>query len=200
MSVRAKIAKLLLDLSQEARMQRAAEQGFDTSTPLYHGTSKDKDFQKFKDSRRGTWTTTDPAEASGYARQNDSKSYKLSTERGAKPWDMVPVNSADRVIPLYAKPLQNPATVESYPEWLAGADNYQRAQTQWFDQLRSQGHDGVLLPGGVRVDFDNANLRGQFAPFDPANAGKPVIMGGGLGVAAPVLGELVDPTKYEMLP
>ena len=178
--------KAALDMSEEARLARAAEQGFDTSAPVYHGTSKDADFKKFKDSRHGTWTTTSPEEASGYARQNDSKGYRMSTERGAKPWDMEAVNSADRVIPLYAKPLENPYVVTEmgFPEHLRTASNYKKAQSEWFDQLKRAGHDGVIMPGGpdgsgIRVDFDNANLRGQFAPFDPRNEGKSVIFGAG---------------------
>lgn len=177
-----KAARSALDMSQEARMARAAEQGYDTSTPLYHGTSKDADFQKFKDSRHGTWTTSDPKEASGYAMQNDSQSYRMSTARGAKPWDMEPVNSASRVLPLYAKPLQNPAHFSSYPEHLQGATNYKRAQSEWFDELRRAGHDGIVMQGGpdgskVRVDFNNANLRSAFAAFDPKNIGKSTITG-----------------------
>jgi hypothetical protein len=175
------VRKSLLDMGTEARMARAAQQGFDTEVPLYHGTSKDADFKKFKDSRHGTWTTTDPAEASGYALQNDSRSYRLSQERGAKPWDMEEVNSKSRVLPLYAKPLENPAFVESYPERLQGATNYKKAQSEWFDELKAKGHDGVMMPGGVRIDFDNANLRSQFAPFDPANEGRSMILGAGAG-------------------
>jgi hypothetical protein len=169
-----------LDLSTEARLARATEQGFDTSTPLYHGTSKDVDFKRFKDSRHGTWTTTEPKEASGYAMQNDSKNWVYDTSPGAKPYSLRAVNSADRVLPLYGKPLQNPAYAESYPERLHGATNYKRAQSEWFDELKAKGHDGLMM-GNVRVDFNNANLRSQLAPFDPKNEGKGVIFGAGAG-------------------
>jgi hypothetical protein len=195
--MRSRVVKALLDMSQEARMARAAEQGFDTTTPLYHGTSKDVDFQKFKDSRHGTWTTTDPKEASGYATQNDSKSFRLAPGGG---WNMEPVNSAERVLPLYGRPLQNPyvMTEQGYPDALKNATNYKKAQSEWFDQLRSQGHDGVVMPGNVRVDFNNSNLRGQFAPFDPANVDTNKIMGAvvpGVGISA-----LADPGLYETPP
>jgi hypothetical protein len=167
-----------LDMSQEARMARAADQGFDTSTPLYHGTSKDVDFQKFKDSRHGTWSTTDPADASGYAKFNDSQGYRLVPGGG---WQMEPVNSASRVLPLYGKPLENPYNVmeKGYPEGLDRVGNYKKAQSDWFDQLKSQGYDGVQMPGGVRVDFDNANLRSTVAKFDPKNSGKSMLLGAG---------------------
>ena len=159
-----------LDMNQDARLARAADQGYDTSSPLYHGTSKDADFKKFKDSRHGTWTTTDPESASMYARENDSKG--LVYDRGK----YEPVNSADRVLPLYGKPLQNPYT-GPVPDSIRTASNYKKAQSDWFDQLKRQGYDGVDMGGGVRVDFDNANLRSQFAPFDPKNQGKSMLLG-----------------------
>lgn len=166
--------KSLLDLGTEARLARAEAQGFDTSAPLYHGTSKDFDFKTFKDTRHGTWTTIDPVEASGYAIQNDSKSFRLT----GKGWEMEPVNSASRVLPLYAKPLENPYT-GAIPDAVRNASNYKKAQSAFFDQLRGQGYDGVLLPGGIRVDFNNANLRSTLAPFDPKNEGRSVIFGAG---------------------
>lgn len=171
------VSRAALDMSQEARMARAAEQGFDTSRPLYHGTSKDVDFKKFKDSRHGTWTTDDPASASMYAKNNDSKNLVL--DHSAPGYQFKEINSADRVLPLYAKPMANPYTVTEYPEAVRNATNYKRAQSEWFDHLKRQGHDGLLMPGGVRVDFRNENLRSTFAPFDPKNAGKPMILGAG---------------------
>lgn len=173
------------------RLARAVAQGFDTSTLRYHGTSKDKDFRKFQDSRHGTWTTTSPEDASGYAMSNDSMGHRLAPGGG---WQMEEVNSASRVLPLYARPLQNPLVVDEVPEFLRNAGNYKKAQSDWFDQLRRAGHDGVIFPGGVRVDFNNANLRGQFAPFDPKNIDKSVIMGGlgGAAALAPAFGSL-DP-------
>ena len=53
----AKAPKAALDMSQEARMARAAEQGFDTSKTLYHGTSNE--FDKFKTNRAGITYLTD---------------------------------------------------------------------------------------------------------------------------------------------
>jgi len=51
-----------LDMSQDARLARAREQGFDTDTPVYHGT--DKDFAAFDPDRSWGgqyWSTTDKA-------------------------------------------------------------------------------------------------------------------------------------------
>ena len=101
----------------------------------YTGTSKDKDFPNFKVEGHGAWFTKDPSVASMYAAENDSKGFKRDG------WDMVPVNTADRVIPAYLR-AENPFT-GPLPE-SAMADNYKKAQTQWFDQLRAQGHDAWM--------------------------------------------------------
>jgi len=162
-----------LDMSQEARLARAQAEGFDTATPVYHGTSKDAEFKKFKDSRHGTWTTRDPKEASSYATQNDSMGHSYEGGR------FIPTNTASRVMPMYAKPLENPYVVDKVPDAVRNASNYKKAQSEWFDSLRRAGHDGVDYGSGVRVDFRNENLRSAFAPFDPKNTDKSVILGAG---------------------
>jgi hypothetical protein len=101
----------------------------------YTGTSKDKDFPDFNVGRHGAWFTKNPADASMYAQQNDSKGYKRQG------WDHVPVNTADRVIPAYLR-AENPYT-GPLPD-IAYAQNYKKAQSDWFDQLRAQGHDAWM--------------------------------------------------------
>ena len=101
----------------------------------FTGTSKDKDFANFNVGRHGAWFTKDPADASMYARENDSKGYRREG------WDMVPVNTADRVIPAFLRS-ENPFT-GPLPD-MARAENYKKAQSDWFDQLRSQGHDAWM--------------------------------------------------------
>jgi hypothetical protein len=67
--------KKALDMSKKARMQRARDMGFDTDTPLYHGTVDD--FSSFSrdqrgkvapsmSSKRATWAASDPDVAEGY--------------------------------------------------------------------------------------------------------------------------------------
>tara|TARA_X000001382_G_scaffold21505_1_gene13105 strand:+ start:8213 stop:17179 length:8967 start_codon:yes stop_codon:yes gene_type:complete len=66
-----------LDMSSEARMQRARDMGFDTDTVLYHGTGRLGNFEEGFDPAlsgqgndqygSGFYFTTDPAEASMYA-------------------------------------------------------------------------------------------------------------------------------------
>ncbi len=65
-----------LDMSKEARMQRAKEQGFDTYDKMYHGSGNIEDFKAFDPKMTGGgadqygagfYTTSAPWEASGYA-------------------------------------------------------------------------------------------------------------------------------------
>jgi hypothetical protein len=100
----------------------------------YTGTSKDKDFTAFQESRHGTWLTDDPSEASSYAEQNDSQNLRLVPGT----WNYEKVNSAARVIPAYVR-VENPYTGE-LPDF-ARTDNYKKAQSDWFDTLRRKGHD-----------------------------------------------------------
>lgn len=102
----------------------------------YTGTSKDVDFPDFKVARHGTWFTRDPEEASGYAEQNDSQNYKFEGGKYKK------TNTASRVIPAYVK-AENPYTGDR-PEHMRYASNYKKAQSDWFDTLRAQGHDSWI--------------------------------------------------------
>jgi len=102
----------------------------------FHGTSKDKDFPQFNVGRHGVWLTKNPEEASEYALQNDSMGL-----RPGPGWSYEKTNTASRVIPVFAR-AENPYT-GALPDF-AMSPNYKRAQSEWFDQLRSQGHDAWL--------------------------------------------------------
>jgi len=108
---------------------------------FYTGTSKDKDFTAFQESRHGTWLTDSPEDASSYALSNDSMGY-----RPGPGWTYEKTNQASRVIPAYAK-IENPYRGEK-PDWVMKQDNYKKAQSDWFDQLRSQGYDAWVPDSG----------------------------------------------------
>jgi hypothetical protein len=99
----------------------------------YTGTSKDKDFTSFNVGRHGAWFTTDPQEASMYAMENDSQGH-VWEGGGYKR-----TNTASRVIPAYLKS-SNPYTGDR-PQHISNSQNYKKAQSDWFDQLRAAGHD-----------------------------------------------------------
>jgi hypothetical protein len=99
----------------------------------YHGTSKDTLFSSFKVGRHGAWFASDPKEASMYASQNDSMSSRYEGGR------FVPTNTASRVMPVYLK-ASNPYMGE-FPEKYKNVDNYKKANSDWFDELRAAGYD-----------------------------------------------------------
>ena len=139
---------------------------------VYHGTSKDRDFNKFKVSKRGSWFTSDPKLASEYAMQNDSQ--KIVTEWDATKGRPVSrdINTASRVIPVFLS-IQNPAKFT--PEELEGfrfVPNYEKYQADLFEKYRRLGHDGVDIGEGVWVVFDATQIKSTYnrGTFDPTNA------------------------------
>ncbi len=105
-------------------------------TTYYHGTSKDKDYTSFNIGKHGLWLTADPAEASSYAAENDSQNYKYEGGQYVK------TNQAARVLPVHIK-AENPYRGDK-PEELFQKQNYKKAQSDWFEQLRSQGYDSWI--------------------------------------------------------
>lgn len=118
---------------------------------VYHGTSKDADFRAFKIPKNGVWFTTDPKSASDYASENDSMDTKYDYD--TRTWKKV--HTASRVIPAYVR-ASKVYQVEEWPESVRYANNYRRAQGQFFDTLRMKGFDAVLdKAAGVIVILGN---------------------------------------------
>ena len=138
---------------------------------MYHGTSRDKDFDKFKVGPRGAWFTTNPKEASDYAEENDS-GYRVVDY--SPTGGFIKKDTSARVMPVYLS-IKNPATLTTeQKKYLQFAKNYAKAQTEVFAVLRSQGYDGVNLGGGVWVALNSPTQiksaignRGTFNPEDP---------------------------------
>ncbi len=93
-SVAKRIADGTLDMSTEARMQRAGEQEYDVDTPLYHGTGADVlEFDPSKMGQtddgwfgRGFYSSPDPNVANQYAAYGNPNVMKLFTKAN-KPYD-----------------------------------------------------------------------------------------------------------------
>ena len=120
---------------------------------VYHGTSKDVDFQSFKMKPRGIWFVDNPKEASNYAIENDSmgSSYDYAGR-------ISPKNVASRVIPSYLS-IQNAIepTQQEMDRLLGktGEANYARVQGEVFNGMKSRGADGVNMGGGVWVAINS---------------------------------------------
>jgi hypothetical protein len=126
---------------------------------VYHGTSKDIDFKKFKVPRNGAWFSPDTNVASMYAKENDSQDIRYEhTPTGSK---YVHINTAARVMPVYLS-IQNPYTLTK-KDMDSFGDNYQKDQKVLFDRLRKEGYDGAHIEGkpgeydDVWIVLDNPN-------------------------------------------
>lgn len=146
---------------------------------LYTGTSKDTIFESFKDSDRGTWVTTDPAQASSYAMENDS----MGLKRGPG-WTYTKTNVASRVIPLYSnvKNILDLSTREKQDEYMAannirrfdGANGYQKEQAAIGRYAMYQGYDAIQWGPNVWAIFNpKKTLKSQFNPFTEKSVTSP---------------------------
>jgi hypothetical protein len=137
---------------------------------VYHGTSRDKDFDAFKVGPRGAWFTTDPFSASGYAEENDS-GYKVVDYHPKT--GFVKKDISARVIPAYLS-IQNPAKLsELQYRKISTANNYAKAQAEVFSELKSLGYDGIDYGHGIWIALEGSSQiksavgnRGTFNPSD----------------------------------
>lgn len=91
----------------------------------YHGTSKDVDFKKFNINRNGAWFTDSQETASGYADENDSRTYDK--------------NNSPRVFPVFLNirrpEMFNNMITSEQKDKLRYADNYKKLQGQYFQDI-----------------------------------------------------------------
>jgi len=175
------------DIAEAAKQRRDAVMKFSVGSPefktwfgnskvvdgqgkplvVYTGTSKDADFTKFKAPKNGVWFTSDREVASQYAMENDSQATKMDYYTGK----FIHTNTRGRVIPVYLS-LQNPKALDTVPDSLRYASNYKKAQGEYFEQLKTQGYDGVVMPGGVYVAFRPEQIKssmGNRGTWDGSN-------------------------------
>ncbi len=122
---------------------------------MYTGTSKDKDFDKFNIPRNGAWFTSDRAEASSYAEQNDSQKDVFKDGKYES------VNTAGRVIPVFLNIRKlgdfNKLISPERREKLKYANNYKKLQGDAFQDiyysigLGQQRYDGLDYTGDGNV-------------------------------------------------
>ena len=113
----------------------------DTGEPLvvYHGTSKDQDFTRFKVGARGAWFTSDVEEASAYAALNDSMGPRYNPE-SRRYEDR---NTAARVMPVFVR-VARPYRLTAEEAIRVNTSNYAKAQRELFPAIKAKGYDGIL--------------------------------------------------------
>ena len=166
-----------LDMSQAARMQRAAEQGFDTSRPLYHSTNASFDAFEIPEGRflkygKGVYSSPRPDYSDRYIREN--RDIELGYKEGAN------------VMPLYARGKIGTENdwEEARQEMLAEGVNpkgYDPMQKEIKRRLQEKGFDGLNMFGTEIIIYDPSNIRSVNAAFDPAERGSANLIAGAAG-------------------
>lgn len=166
-----------LDMSQSARMQRAAEQGFDTNRPLYHSTNTSFDAFEIPEGRflkfgKGVYSAPSPDYSDRYIRKN------RDIEAG--------YNEGANIMPLYAR-----GKIGTEKDWeqarqemLAEGVNpkgYNPLQEEIQRRLKEKGFDGLNMFGNETIIFNPSNIRSVNAAFDPAKRGSANLMAGAAG-------------------
>lgn len=198
-----------LPMDTASRMARAREQGF--TTPVYHGTTSD--FPAFDG------IAISPEMDIGTHVGNAAQANNRITDRF--PGGVRDVKSGGRIMPLLAN-IQNPLRLKDPNMWTEGkvVEQLEQLSHPGFPldrpmrkgigageikrEIRGQGNDGIVYandgegPGDSYIAFDPSQLRSTSAAFDPANVGKPNLLGMG-----PVLqdwnGALVNKKLEELL-
>jgi len=149
-----------LDMSAEGRMGRAGD--INTSLPLYHGGSRD--FNDFRPSVRGkigpgVYLTPDARKAnrfSGYEYGPTERIEKMLNEDNLRKSEVYPVFATNAPAPMDVR-MQARTERSAYDDDI---DAYRKV----FDE---GGYDGVRVED-ERTILNPANIRSQYARFDPA--------------------------------
>lgn len=174
-----------LDMSQAARMQRAAEQGFDTGKPLYHGTPED--FEKFKEAYGGTYFAEDPAVSEFFAsRAGNYYGAKKFFSRAENVFDATKPGADEVLRKIEEKhrlssSLVDPDDGEYMPldRWVKSGHLFKLGrdvQNDVMEALSDEGYDAVRYIDASPatgdsisfVVFDPSKIRSADAAFDPA--------------------------------
>jgi len=136
--------------------------------PLYHGTSKDKPFDKFKKSSRGTWLTTDPEAASSYAKQNDSQKHVWNPETRR----LEDVNTSAHVHQVYANAEKIYQMTEAEKAEYHRTSNYAAFQRKLTAKAAAEGYDAIDYGGGVYAIINPENIKSAISGDSKAPLGS----------------------------
>jgi hypothetical protein len=147
-------------MTQEARMERAREMGFDTDTPLYHWT--EKSFPSFIPSTHGKLGQ------GVYASRDEGYGSRYVSEEGG------------RAMPLYLRgPIATREDMNRVEQELRDRgvypDDMKKRKDALQGRLKEQGFSAMELSGEV-VIFDPSNIRSVNAAFDPDAAASPNLL------------------------
>lgn len=168
-----KIASGELPMGDTSRFARAGEQATDTNRELFHWTNRD--FNEFQPSTggkfgQGVYLSPRPYYGEKYVERGDPRRMSVfGPSNIAKRED---INSVEKSVLADMKE-------QNVPPMAMGDTFWNMVQ----GKLKEKGFDALEF-GDEVVVFDPARVRDVRAAFDPANVGKPNILGGAAPVAA----------------
>jgi hypothetical protein len=206
----AKAAKKALAMDEASRMARAAEQGFDTSRPLYHATKQS--FDEFKVGPTGAIyaapdaSVTTPFTDGTIARPGDAPNVMpvfMRTEKafdlGSPPQDVL-ADLAAHITPTWNGKRETERGIKRAMKAFESGDfssafstsgSYVSERMRQF--LKAKGFDSVVsrnADGSVRAvaALEPEQVRSRFAAFDPAKRNSRNLLAGvaGAGIVAPL--------------
>jgi hypothetical protein len=168
-----------MPMDTPSRMARADEMGFDTGTPLYHGT--DADFQAFSTENQrfalagpGVYSSSAPSIASDYANREGGR--------------VIP-----KIVRGEYKNTTMPEVTRRGDEIAPPNTGYSGSVDAYVDEATKDGFSGLNVSvsdgSSVVTTFDPSNIRSKFARFDPRlsnlrNLSAGVAGAGAVGLAA----------------
>ncbi|MFT6550457.1 MAG: hypothetical protein ACJA1I_000485 [Zhongshania marina] len=183
-----------LDMSKEARMQRARDMGFDTDTVWYHGTNAD--IETFRQGvapgwGKGVYFSDLPSDTEEFGNTTYPVYLRLK-----KPYTGSGVSESDIIKTGAWKEIEQKEIDrmrDVLPEGMSddeirgeiGGDpwgEFQESGSFANKVLRELGYDGVQVKGSNNIEgtetvvFDPANIRSVNAAFDPDQADSPNLM------------------------
>lgn len=199
-----------LDMSTPARKARAQAAGYNTDEVLYHGTASDVNAfdpqmagsaTKARSARMGTWLTSSPRTAEGYAEAaSGTQVQKLIDQsyaaESAGQWDKAAKLMAEAealeaagvggetIMPLYVRGRIKEVDMQGArydPDDMQLSNIVYEAQAAGFDGVKLRNFSdeagyGVYRPTDHVVIFDPANIRSVHAAFDPDKAASSTLL------------------------
>ena len=179
-----------LDMSKEARMKRAEEMGFDTSTVYYHGTPSATfsafDYDQFFTKDTGyanKFTTSSSASSSFYGVSDDAPALIPVYLKMNKPFDTRDPEIAkifnDHYYMKFGEGSQ--LTDKGLPDWVEARDLAEFLR----DEIPEMGFDSVIIDEGVDNNGDRpiaympvnpSQIRSVNAAFDPEFKASPELL------------------------
>lgn len=148
-----------LDMSQEARYERARNMGFNTEDTYYHGTKYE--FDRFDKSKIGL----------NYTYSEDSGFFFTKKKRTAENYAFIhSKEEGGRVITAFLK-FENPYVTSTNSEYYQPSDRFDISGSDMMHEVRVEKKDAIVIKGtrndDICVVLEPSQILSIYAAFDP---------------------------------